>query len=148
LWWRDAFFMRSGLLIILLGLLACSSVHAQKIRFTDISNRWTLVEAGWGDLGRVRSYVRHVVFQSDTSIAGYDYRRLEYLDGFKVLLALREDTVSGKVYFRFITPSFWSAAGTDTLEHLLFDYNLKVNDSFIVPIINTDLLITFIPLIV
>ena len=103
--------------------------QAQRIRFADTSNKWMLAGIAWGDPGHEVSYSQSVAYITDTMIANRSYHRLNYTNAER--LAVREDTSHGKLYFRFIT-SFWQATRTDTLEHVLFDYNLKVNDSFIV----------------
>jgi len=46
----------------------------------------------------------------------------------RLSLAIREDSVAGKLYFRFLSPTF-IGNNTDTAEHLFFDYNMRLDDT-------------------
>jgi hypothetical protein len=114
--------------MLLTHLIVSLSASAQRIHFSDKSNEWKLAGIAFGDPGREVSFVFSAAYGADTLISGRTYQCLDYYKPANERLALREDTVGGKLYFRFITPIFqWVV--TDTLEHVLFDYNLKVNDS-------------------
>ncbi len=106
----------------LLGLLMLGFWHCagQKIRFTDTGNKWSLIyftddpyassERSW--------------YGNDTLIAGGSYRQLYTSQrGTSLKLAIREDTLQEKLFFRFTTLS------SDTGEHLFFDYRLKAGDT-------------------
>ncbi len=100
-------------LLLLFTVLASLSANAQKIRFTDTTNQWTLLSL----TADLTSGTIDVRFGKDTMLAGYSYRTLNSI-------AIREDTADHRLYFRGI---YFPA---DTAEHVLFDYNLQVNDTF------------------
>lgn len=77
-----------------------------------------------GDIGWESSSAVSYRFQQDTVIAGKNYRRLIGIEK----IAIREDTIQRKLYFRFIGNSF-NVAATDTGERLFFDYNFIVGDT-------------------
>lgn len=111
---------------ILLCLCTIKS-EAQRIHFTDTSNKWAML---YYDLGITAPM--HTRYGVDSVISGQRYHRLVTTCFYafpKMDLAVREDTVNGKIYFRFITARFWESGDTDTLEHLLFDYGLRLGDT-------------------
>jgi hypothetical protein len=106
-------------------LLVSLNAGAQKVRFSDTSNEWYGFMAhengtAWG----FEPY--NWDYQGDTIIDATVYHKLVTGLGFTPNFAIREDTVNGHIFFRLIWPGF----PVDTLEHLFFDYNLKVNDTF------------------
>ncbi|MEO6832379.1 MAG: T9SS type A sorting domain-containing protein [Chitinophagaceae bacterium] len=103
------------LLLLVFGLMA----HAQKIRFTDTSNQWTVYRFSYDDQ---KGVIGTGGALTDTLIAGLRYRNFGNV-------GIAEDTISGKLSFRFLTKNYSFGAVTDTLEHLFFDYNFKVNDT-------------------
>lgn len=99
-------------------LFCATSISAQKIRFSDSSNRWKLVglSCGGDDNLPVLSYVGYT---GDTVINSMYYK--VYMDQ----AFIREDTIAQKVYAISNTwPDY------DTTERLLYDYNLQVGDTF------------------
>ncbi len=112
--------MKRSLLFGLLIVCALQSA-AQKIRFTDTSNKWTYLFFTDDPYASVeRSW-----YGSDTLIAGVSYRRLHTsLRGVAgSTLAIREDTALGKLFFRYIL------SNSDTGERQFFDYGLKAGDT-------------------
>ncbi len=115
----------------LLLMLACCAMQpciGQKIRFTDTGNRWEMVVAGDFVTGTRAS----AGYAGDTEIAGRGYHRLVTNGGTAVLndtIAVREDSIQGKIYFRFVTPQYTFLPSGDTAEHLLFDYSLRAGDT-------------------
>jgi hypothetical protein len=110
-------------------VFAAIIVKAQKVRFSDTSNHWRgfIWHEGTGypvDYG-FAPYIS--AYTGDTIISGMTYQRLVSGIGFTPALAIREDTVNERIFFRFIWPEM---PGIDTLEHLFFDYNFKLNDTF------------------
>ncbi len=119
----------------ILLLVFAINTNAQKIRFTDSTNHWTTLSLRGGDLC---SFQNTFSYGADTTVSGISYRYMREssslfipgscmgsgfcmgggADSFNYLV--REDTTSGIVYY--INPF-------DTLEHLLFNYNLNVGDS-------------------
>ena len=112
------------ILLLLLLILVSEMAEARKIRFTDTSNKWTLLYVSNSGWPYVETKVEINRFLRDTVIAGVNYRRLSTPE-----LAVREDTVQGRLYFRFVSDNYYDVGGTDTFEHLLFDYNFKIGDS-------------------
>jgi hypothetical protein len=114
--------MRKFSLLLVLISLSIAGM-AQKIRFTDTSNHWNLLLVIVDNPGEFYTVPMTYSYTGDTVIAGNNYSMmLSSTCIVTTLLALREDTVQGRIYFR--TPLL-----TDTTEHLLFDYNLKIGDT-------------------
>ena len=117
--------MKPVWLFILCLCLAGIQAGAQKIRFTDTSNVWALV-AFTSDPSSNPACARYT---RDTTIGGVVYHRLVVYSSVRAdTLAVREDTLNGKIYFRFLAPDY-HAIHTDTLERILFDYNLSTGDT-------------------
>jgi len=125
--------MKKVILVLLLALPLYS--FAQKIRFTDSTNYWVTIASG-PDCPHL---TRYYTFGTDTIIHGTIYRKLissfmpsgicldidfQDLSGF----FLREDTLTHKVYYRYLR--FFSP---DSLEHILYDYNLNAGDTLAYP---------------
>ncbi len=126
------------LISVLLLVIALSS-SAQKIRFIDTRNEWkTLAFVSDGP-----PYKVEFAYDADTIAYGHVYKLIHrnafYFycttvwssgtcpggsGGGSELYLIREDTLNNKVYYRDI-----SIASTDTLEHVLYNYNLTVGDS-------------------
>lgn len=88
------------------------SANAQKVYFTDTTNRWYFLEdPGWKNVESGGSY------SGDSLFNGYTYFRLEGGPGW-----VREDTANGIVYQKILL---------DSPEHILYNYNLSVGDTFI-----------------
>jgi hypothetical protein len=117
-------------LFCLLLVGASLGAVAQKIRFSDTTNKWSML---WIDAGDFVTEESSAGYGTDTIISGQSYHRLHSgVFGTTVgSLALREDTVANRIYFRFITPKF-RMMNTDTIEHLFFDYNLRLGDKFVI----------------
>jgi hypothetical protein len=110
-------------------LLTCSlsiAASAQKIRFTDTSNRW-LVQASWAanpqefDVGYPTYYLT-----GDTIVKGKHYAFLKRTSGYVPYsppLLIREDIIARKVYAICLDTVSWPR---DTV---LYDYNLQVGDT-------------------
>ncbi|MBS1773270.1 MAG: T9SS type A sorting domain-containing protein [Bacteroidetes bacterium] len=103
--------MNKPLLIFFYCLLfIVHSSYAQKIRFTDTSNRWRVCYDSWGN-GSHPMY-GDSYFIGDTIIKGKSYK-IKFFNEF-----YREDTVLRKVYMY-----------RDSIEYVYLDYNLKIGDT-------------------
>lgn len=108
--------MRKVYLISVLFLLITISSAGQKIRFTDSSNRWQIVDGMIGPPPAEIYFAQYYLF--DTTINSFNYR------AFSPTTFVREDTINGKVY------ALGSFADQDSFhEELLMDYNLHVGDT-------------------
>lgn len=108
------------LLPLFLLLFCLQTAYAQKIRFTDTSNRWTYLGDSWGNGSHAHFW--EVFFSGDTVIQGKSYHLQYNKDNFGQRLKdyVREDTAIGRVFiFR------------DTTEYLLYDYGYKIGDTVI-----------------
>ena len=106
------------LLSCLLLLLSTNSL-AQKLYFTDTSNKWR-VEIIPGDFppsDHIFSYL-----PVDTVLNGTSY----HIIAFNGLNLIREDTVQRKVFARTFGGSF-----QDTTERVLYDYNRSLGDTVV-----------------
>ncbi len=124
-------------ILTVLLLFITLSAGAQKIRFSDSTNQWTTLSVN-GDGCYFQTSFR---YGADTIIHGITYRKLfgngsqyfGYHDvcycglpefGSQYYYGIREDTIAGLVYYIVSSPGV-----PDTLEHLLYNYNLNVGDS-------------------
>lgn len=126
--------LKAVLLAIGLILVGLGQVSGQKMRFTDSSNVWNVVSGCSCDpppdnQGKVTFSYSTV----DSIINGVHYCLLtgtgvrSYIPLKKGLI--REDTLTHRVFIRGIyAPP--STQGIDTVERLLYDYNLLVGDTF------------------
>ena len=89
---------------------------AQKIHFTDISNVWNELHVNNTGGPVVLSYFPYT-YSGDTTISGLKYTIFSFG-------AVREDTVSKKVFLRDISHDS---------DILLMDYNLNAGDTFFTP---------------
>ena len=91
-------------------LLMHCLANAQKIRFTDTSNIWTegFYHPDYTSINRIYNG-DNVTINGINYVSGYELRR--------------EDTLQNKVYMKYNDAD-------DTTEHLLYDYNLSIGDSF------------------
>lgn len=119
--------MRWVLLLILLSV--CDQSKGQKIYFSDTSNVWNYTNPG----SSYQPYIGRVsqrAYTGVTNINGMDYSILSYSipgDQSFYLAYIREDTFLHQVFIRLDT----SAGGfADTFEHVLYDYNLQLGDTF------------------
>lgn len=105
------------------------STSAQKIRFTDPSNGW-VTHGSAPECEFIGSYF----YGADTIHHGIRYKKIISL--FTSLLPtgcgtddsswwVREDTLLNRVYYRWMS---WGSY--DTVEHVLFEYNLSAGDTF------------------
>ena len=126
--------MKPYLLFIL--LFSASTTNAQRIRFTDHTNKWVTYGIGYNTpLSHNCGYGR------DTILSGRTYRSV--MDTLTVFdpsypypsydtnkYFVREDTTDRMVYYR--------APFLDTFEHVLYNYNLNDGDSIIYMFGNAD----------
>ena len=114
-------FVKRTLLIVLFIVFSDLS-FGQKIRFTDSVNRWK-VHSKDSEFSEFYHYENII---GDTVIGSIQYRILSnWVMGTALI---REDTIANKVYAKNVHspgPLF------DTTEEVLFDYNLRLNDTFI-----------------
>ncbi|MBL7718925.1 MAG: T9SS type A sorting domain-containing protein [Flavipsychrobacter sp.] len=118
-------------IIIALSLFVNIS-SAQKIKYTDPTNFWEVTFDMAGDVsGPTPTYLSYT---GDTVYSGYHYYRMQ--DYNSLPFWVREDTISGKVYF------------SDSLvngDKLMLDYNLSVGDTLLsLSYLNISYLDTFI----
>jgi len=113
-----------------------SSAHAQKVRFTDTTNKWFVTGGSdYEDPSVPDWWLEERYFYQDTVVQnGQVYQKLwasgrnnqysstwYYYSG--VALLVREDTIAKKVYAKIYY---------DTTEQVLYDYNLQLGDSFFI----------------
>jgi len=127
--------------------ISVQSSFAQKLFFTDTSNKWYIssyfsepggIPGGPTDLWSACDdhfyFTQSVVFKGETYLVLNEYGYCSsYLGGpFSHTSAdsalIREDTAAGKVYARVL--KLQSSYTTDTSEVILFDYALQVGDTF------------------
>lgn len=113
----------------LLFCLCAIQVQAQKIRFTDTSNRWNVVDIGNDGPFIYGQPVPEIRFERDTFIKSVTYRRLTRQNLFDGGYAVREDLATGRLYFRFMGSNGYIPAPIDTGERLFFDYNMRLGDT-------------------
>ena len=108
---------------IIFLLVGCAA-SAQKIRFTDTSNKWAVKRASL-----LNPYICNQssqrTFLGDTTIGGVFYQKL--FDN-SVTAFVREDTLQQIVYYRL--HDVWNS-GLDTSEQVLYNYNLQPGDSVV-----------------
>jgi len=110
------------------------SAGAQKIRISNHENAWLTYGVNFDGC----IFYHGITFGADTILSGHSYEVVKdhwYVDsmppacgvigGFSIdtTYFIREDTVSNIVYFRRIV--------ADTAEHILYNYNLNLGDTFI-----------------
>jgi len=124
--------------LYLIALVVLSfGAAAQKLRITDSTNHWVTV----GDCADCPFFSLYYSYGSDTIIAGNHYRVLTVTpwfppricpggcSNFSAGFVLREDTITNKVYYRYLNVF----ASPDPLEHVLYDYSLNAGDSISYP---------------
>ncbi len=132
--------LKTGMLFLLcLWLSLPGDVIAQKIQFTGKDNSWMAVHTNYVD-GTTSRQVGY--FYLDTSIVlhGVAYKALaesRHSNSYVIQLLVREDTVTGKVYFKS-----WDRNGfgngtyiKDTAEFVAYDYGLNIGDTLIMPLV-------------
>lgn len=103
-----------------------SSAQAQKISFTDTSNKWRIAQADWGYYTIINYSFKNTI----VSIGGFDYQLLVSNQHDSILI--RTDSSKQKVYAKVYRGSIQGAGRQylDTNEHLLYDFSLQVGDTF------------------
>ncbi len=115
--------MKNILLFVLLVTMSASS-FGQKIFFSDTTNLWNMYAVNASESMLV-SYTYTNEYVGDTIIHGMSYKILnDYPTGY-----VREDTLLKKVYAIY-------TSDTASSEVLLYDYTLKLGDTFSTPYIN------------
>lgn len=105
------------LLHVILLLICTYTVNAQKIHFTDTSNKWTV----WYRYQATGLQTNIYSYTGDTTINGLQYRVSQFG-------LVREDTASHKVYIKNCRNNT-GIQFSDTNELVLYDYNLVVGDT-------------------
>lgn len=110
------------LALCILSCLVVAAASAQRIRFSETTNHWKMILVDLDETG-----ISEASYGPDTLIAGSTYKLL--LDQ-NATLGIREDSNSGRIYYRLIDYklSLWGALA-DTTEHLYFDYNVRTGDT-------------------
>jgi hypothetical protein len=116
--------MKKIIPITLLVMLSAVS-FGQKIHFTDTSNKWHGFTYA-PELVLPNAFPYSYYYSDTITYSGVVYLQL-FSPGFSVSAYVREDTSAGKVYAVEIGPL------SDSTEHVLYDYNLHVNDTFKYP---------------
>lgn len=119
--------------LITVLLLTSVTVTAQKLRFTNPTNHWYTAGTSTSD---ACPFSHYITYGADTVMYGVIYKTVHdsmppplyilpgcYSGGSSLanMFWVREDTVGNKVYYRY--------PALDTIEHLLYDYNLSVGDT-------------------
>ncbi len=110
-------------LLILITFLSLSfQSFSQKIHFTDTGNRWQITGL-FIDMNQYHDYSNTIYhFTADTVIGSVIYKRL---NGFMI----REDTALGKVFVKGPCLLYQLPYNLDTNEQVLYDYDLRLNDT-------------------
>ncbi len=108
-------------------VIICQAATAQKIHFTDRSNKWVVGVSCRGQASYKLSY------SGTVQANGHEYRKLEDLWIGRTIW-LREDTTAGKIYC--VDPNKFSA------ERVLYDYTLLPGDTMLLPDHQTKIWVT------
>jgi hypothetical protein len=111
------------ILLSLIFFTSCLSSFGQRIRFSDTTNRWTMFVTSCcgGPTGSTPYYNYRLHRSADTFYSGIMY--FQNSDCYPDLL--REDTIAKKVFIKQSS----SRSHFDTVERILYDYNLRLNDT-------------------
>jgi hypothetical protein len=123
--------MKKALLLFLYCLFfLVHSSYAQKIRFTDTSNKWTTISyyvAAGGPHFYYSKYYKDTLINNTTYlISDFGY--------------VREDTILKKVYIK--NGSYQQE--TDTNERVLYDYTVKIGDTLYSKYTVTDTIVSYV----
>ena len=113
--------------ILVLSVLLFSFVqsYAQKIRFTDTTNRWYICNVDPFVPPPLR-YTKVEKISKGAQINGHEYHYLSRANwGYQLI---REDSAAGKLY---------CMRQSDTMEVLMYDYNLQIGDTLLSYAMNT-----------
>lgn len=107
-------------ILFICALFLFRTSFAQKISFTDTSNKWNYNNS-WksGPVYGMKDY--HDFYKYDTVLNGVVYKDF----GFGLV---REDTANEIVYIRHLSVMGYATI-YDTGEYVLYNYNLQVGDS-------------------
>jgi hypothetical protein len=120
------------LCLIFLGKV--STVSAQKIHFSDTSNKWmTYFYHSQGASNGQQVYYKYCYSDSVVVENGHTYSVLN--KGTNGLMLVREE--GNKVYIKPLVGDFCGLTVTDPNEFLYFDYDLQVGDTLKMPLITT-----------
>ena len=116
--------MKYLLLILFCFIAGTPMATAQKIYFTDTSNRWDICFVNAGDPSHPEAYYSTCSYTGDTVIGLHRYNIMQtsYSSPYTSAFFVREDTLANKVYYI-------NSAGDS--EQVLMDYNLVRGDTFI-----------------
>ena len=119
--------MKIYVAVLVFLVLSSIGTKAQKIHFTDETNVWrgVHIDGSSGNPNIILTSGYTFRYLRDTILQNTRY----HVIGSTATAAIREDTLLGKVYFRFITQRIRDYEA-DTGEHVLYDYNLQVGDTF------------------
>jgi hypothetical protein len=125
--------MKSLSTFLFFFIVFVSTAFGQKIRFTDTTNTWFVVYSFLDNNPTgppYQIYYHNYSWGSDTFIHNIKYRKLRGMgiglgpQAPNMICAVREDIPAKKVYARFLT-----YATADTVERVLYDYNLQLHDT-------------------
>ncbi len=117
------------IIFTLIVALCYGSVSAQKVHFTDSTNVWH--GYNWDDADVPYYSLPYTYsFSGDTIFHGTTYKKL--LSDYASIVLVREDTTLKKVFIVPLAAVSYPLT-SDTDEHVLYDYNLNVGDTFYYP---------------
>ncbi|MEI8279246.1 MAG: T9SS type A sorting domain-containing protein [Bacteroidota bacterium] len=117
------------ILLTLSLLCLCIVSHAQKIRFSDTTNKWWMKQSicsvfSMGNTQYDSSITYY--YSGQTSINGKMYSNIHKSATSGVTGYVFDDTVANKVFFRYYNTI---TSLPDTIEQLLYNYNWQLNDT-------------------
>lgn len=125
------------ILILSLSFLFFSNSYAYRSIFGQTSTEWIITYGSMLMTGETDTFF----ISKDTMVYGVLYKKVSSNNSFSYEGLLREDTVSGKVWYRTMSPN--AIAGLDTVEMLTFDFSLQKDDTFNMRNINYGTYFTF-----
>lgn len=122
------------IILCLIFLGKVSTVSAQKIHFSDTSNKWmTYFYHSQGASNGQQVYYKYSYSDSVVVENGHTYSVLN--KGTNGLMLVREE--GNKVYIKPLVGDFCGLIVTDPNEFLYFDYDLQIGDTLKMPLITT-----------
>jgi hypothetical protein len=120
------------LILCLIFLGKGYTASAQKIHFSDTSNKWmTYFYYSQGASGGHAVYYKYMYLDSMVEENGHIYSVLN--NSGQGLILIREE--GNKIYIKPLTTYFSGFIVTDSSEFLYFDYDLQVGDTFQMPLV-------------
>jgi hypothetical protein len=124
--------VKSLLVCFVLAMSFTSS--AQKIRFSDTTNKWVYIKPNDCSTPILFDYFSFS-YNGDTVVNGITYQKLYETTPSSLFISpfllglIREDTTARKVYIMYPAVHVAQNLVADTFEHILFDYTLSIGDT-------------------